>query len=272
MNKIFFCRIHFAIDSNGNRIQIEHGYHRGEHYLEETKSHVDGYMFKNDQHYFMEYLGCSFHPDCCVPDSHIQDAQVKRDRWEKKKAFMKKKGTLITMRSCAWKKILRSLGPNIKTEMGDILYNSNEQSLLDSIKSDRVYGFLVCDVETPKNLIESYGDFLFPWVIKRHTVTQDILSAYTRSQCSSEDDFETVIQCYNGKQLFILSTVAKFYMAIGVEISNVTKFIQYVPNKALQPFVNKVINLRAVRVTWWPNVHLSPTTSLSPCHLRPSRS
>ena len=155
---------------------------------------------------------------------------------------MRKKGTLITMRSCQWKHMLGNLQAGIKTQMGDILCKSNEKSLLKSIQNDSVYGFVVCDVKTPDELVKSYGDFLFPWVIKRHTVTRDLMSPLTLSQCDSE--YETVIQCFNGEQLLIVSTMVKFYISIGLEISNVTKFIQFVPNRALQPFVKKVIQLR----------------------------
>ena len=157
---------------------------------------------------------------------------------------MENKGILITMRSCKWKHILRNLQPGIETQMGDILYKSNQSTLLELIKADRVYGFLVCDVETPNELIETYGDFLFPWIIKRHTVTQDLMSPVTRENCDKES-IETVIQTYNGTQLLIVSTLAKFYMKIGLRISNVTTFIQFEPNRALKPFVDKVIQLRS---------------------------
>ena len=54
-----------AKDDNGNKIQIEHKYHRGEHqvkrsYGSDTWS-VDGYFEKNGVKYFLEFHGKSFY-------------------------------------------------------------------------------------------------------------------------------------------------------------------------------------------------------------------
>ena len=42
-------------DSNGNIVQMEHGFHRGEINFQGLKP--DGYMFKDGKHHFYEFLG-----------------------------------------------------------------------------------------------------------------------------------------------------------------------------------------------------------------------
>ena len=44
-----------CINRTGERIQIQYGYYRGEFEFEGEK--VDGYIYKDDVHVFMEYLG-----------------------------------------------------------------------------------------------------------------------------------------------------------------------------------------------------------------------
>ena len=48
-------------DANGNKIQIEHKYHRGEHKVKRLSGSkpwsVDGYFVKNDVRYFLEFHG-----------------------------------------------------------------------------------------------------------------------------------------------------------------------------------------------------------------------
>ncbi len=61
---------------------------------------------------------------------------------------------------------------------------------------------------------------------------------------SRKVDFETVVQVYNGDQLFLMTDIIKFYMEIGLQISNVTQFIQYIPAKILKPFVDEVVGMR----------------------------
>ena len=68
------------------------------------------------------------------------------------------------MRECKWKKMKASIG-SFPTEMARILENDNESSLLNAIQKDEVFGFVVADIETPQDLIDSYGSFLFPPVI-----------------------------------------------------------------------------------------------------------
>ena len=51
-------------DADGNKIQIEHKYHRGEHKVKRLSGSkpwfVDGYFVKNDVRYFLEFHGMSF--------------------------------------------------------------------------------------------------------------------------------------------------------------------------------------------------------------------
>ena len=46
-------------DSQGKRIQLQHGYYQGEHIVKspENDYKVDGYMMKDGIEYFFEYLG-----------------------------------------------------------------------------------------------------------------------------------------------------------------------------------------------------------------------
>ena len=41
-----------------------------------------------------------------------------------------------------------------------------------------------------------------------------------------------------------MTPLVKFYLDIGLEITNITKFIQYLPGKSLLPFSKKVYDLR----------------------------
>ena len=55
---------------------------------------------------------------------------------------------------------------------------------------------------------------------------------------------ETLTQCFNATNHLLLSTLAKYYMEKGIRISNVRRFIQFVPRKCLAPFVKYVTEMR----------------------------
>ena len=54
----------------------------------------------------------------------------------------------------------------------------------------------------------------------------------------------TVIQCYHGSQIMAFSPVIQFWISRGMKISNITKFYQFIPGKALKPFADKVYKMR----------------------------
>ena len=114
--------------------------------------------------------GCYYHPGCCVPDDKIKDAEDKRFQWEKKKAFFKKTGVLHVMRECTWRKFKRSqLDLPVDTALARILHVDTEETLLQGIIDETLFGFLCCDVETPVEKIKEYeaAGYLFPPVISR---------------------------------------------------------------------------------------------------------
>ena len=237
-----------CVDSNGKKIQIEHGYHRGE--VEIYGCKVDGYMVKDGREHFFEYLGCYWHPGCCVPDEKIKGADYKKYIWRMKQHTLEQYGELHTIRECVWrknKKVFAETSP--ETQMPSILNNDNEETLIDGILSGKLFGFAVLDVKTPLEQIKKYekAGFLFPLVIRRQSITEEHLSSYMLERFIEESkkiDRNTVIQTYNGSQLLVFTPIIQFWVSRGMEISNVTKFYQYIPGKALKPFADKVYTMR----------------------------
>ena len=151
------------------------------------------------------------------------------------------------MRDCEWRKILKSL-PKLETRLGRILEKDTEQTLLDAIKSEEVFGFIKCDVTTPESMINEFKDagFLFPPVISKRKLTEDHLSPYMKQRYAAEgkSPAETVIQSYHGKEVLLMTSSAKLFMERGMKVSNVQMFVQYEPGRALAPFVEKVKRMR----------------------------
>ena len=151
------------------------------------------------------------------------------------------------MWDCQWRQMLKSL-PKVNTRLGRILERDTEETLLNAIKTEEVFGFISCDVETPKAQIEEFAraGFLFPPVITKRKLTEEHLSPYMKQRYASEgkSPAETVIQSYHGKDVLLMTSYAKLLMDRGIKISNVTKMVQYEPGRALAPFVAKVKQMR----------------------------
>ena len=232
-----------CFDCEGNRVQLHHKYHQGEVDFEGYKP--DGYAQIDGEDIFFEYLGCRYHPGCCVPDNKIDDPQTKRRVWREKEKFFKSRGILYTMRECAWKKFLNSqLDLPSATSLGRIFHQDSQTTLLKAIVSGECWGYLCCDIDTPTEIIEKdvADGFLFPPVISRMNLEEKHLSPFMRERYEEErrTPSPTVVQTYSGRQVFVLSDLVKFYLDRGMKVTNITKFIQFVPGAAFKPFVTKV--------------------------------
>ena len=195
------------------------------------------------------FLGCKYHPGCCIKDEDIPNAEHKRSVWESKKAIMEQEGVLHVMRECEWRQRLRRMpSPKADTRLGRILEIDNEQSCLHAIKTGKIFGFVVADFECPAELIEKWTShgFLFPPLIRRMDLEERHLSPYMRERFTEEQKSPTttVVQTYHAKQLFCLTELVKFYLELGYKVSNITAVYQYEPGKALLPFVEKVTKMR----------------------------
>ena len=121
---------------------------------------------------------------------------------------------------------------------------------MKAILDDEVFGFVTCDVTSPQEMIDRHlrNGFLFPPVIDRQLITDDMVSPFMKDQMKKKRKVKNVaspIQTYHGRNLFLQTSLVKLYVKLGLKITNITKFVQYVPGKALLPFANKVVKLRS---------------------------
>ena len=127
-------------------------------------------------------------------------------------------------------------------------YSGSEQDILKGIKNGSFFGFIVADVTTPDDLLDEILPINFPPIIIRDTITEDMVGDYMKGRLNTKESkavpCSTLLQKYNAKNVLLLSTMAKFYLELGMEISNITTFIQYRPAVVLDPFVKTITNGR----------------------------
>jgi hypothetical protein len=156
---------------------------------------------------------------------------------------------LEVMWECQFDKLLPTWA-NIKTPLIPYILRPklSEQEIISGIQTGDIFGFIVADVSTPTEIAQKMKDF--PPIIKRETITQDYLTPFMKNQIKLEkpqlNTFkrETLIQCFNAKEKLLITPLAQYYISKGLIISNVKKFIQYIPKKSLKPFVKKVTEMR----------------------------
>ena len=236
-----------CVDKQGRRVTIEHHYHQGERTIFNSK--VDGYALIDDEHVIWEFNGCFWH-GCleCYPDwfeTATQEAIERQISWNMKIERLKANNCKIYI----MKEHEFVVESSIPTRMARILVDDTPASLLEAIRTKQVFGFAKCSVRTPPELIEKFAEssFLFPPIIKRSIITEDLVSPFMKEVMIEQErkaGQSTLIQTYNGDDLLLMTPLIQFYLEEGLEVFNITSFIQYIPGRGLAPFVDKVVTMR----------------------------
>ena len=157
------------------------------------------------------------------------------------------------MKGCVWKRMLQTMNEFPKPKLGRLYQSDTEESLLQAIKEETVFGFVVADVRSDDSLIMDHvhNQFLFPPVVTRRNLTMDHLSPYMQQQYTEarKQPKETVIQTYHGDQVVLLTAMVQFYMEHNIKVQNITKFVQFEAGCALKPFTEKVTSMRIEAAT-----------------------
>ena len=166
---------------------------------------------------------------------------------------------VITMKRCEWDEIKASrpdiqayLKENIwlpEPEVAPYLYstkNVNSNHLLEGIREGRLFGFVKCDVNVPEELREEFEDL--PPVFKNVEISRDDIGPTMKEYALQYGEMETprrsLISSYFGKQLLFSTNLLQWYMNHGIEVSNVTLFVQFRGDYVFEHLPHVVANAR----------------------------
>ena len=227
---------------DGSREKIQHGFHHKE--VEIQGDSVDGYACVDGQILLYEFQGCFVHGGCCV---RVEGEEKKVEQWTQKHIRLRQHGVLYVMQECDWDKLHPTI-ISTPTHFPRILYKyDTETTLLEGVRSNNVFGFILCDIWASDDIIDKMKSNNFPPIFQKVTLTEDHLSEYMLKRFQEEGrtlDQRTLIQTYRAKQILLLTSLVRFYLSIGLEVRNVTNFTQYLGEKSLKPFIDKVTEMR----------------------------
>ena len=165
--------------------------------------------------------------------------EKRRADFREKMKMFRRYGEVIIMEECKWRRQLKTM-EKPETQMGRILEIDTQETLLQAILDDKVFGFVRCDVETPQEQIEQFGEFLFPPLFCRMQITPEMLSDYMKKRMVEDDNSrypKTIVQRFNAKDMYLMTPLVKFYAKRGMKISNITRFEQYIGGEVFDSFV-----------------------------------
>ena len=125
------------------------------------------------------------------------------------------------------------------------------ESIIGDIKSDKLFGFLECDIETPTHLKDYFSE-MTP-IFKNteidpcdRSVIGDYMYDYNLSLGKNQRTAKSkkLIGSYFGKQILIYTPLLKWYLEHGMVITNIYSFIKASCHKPFNTFTEEIAQAR----------------------------
>ena len=124
--------------------------------------------------------------------------------------------------------------------------NYHLKKIVKGIKYKELFGFLIVDIHTPKNLKHFCRDFR-P-IIKNTNISREDIGVHMQKVAEQHDLLKKpekyLNSSYFGKEILINTKIAEFYLNLGLIITRIYEFIQFHPQKCFKTLANKIVNFR----------------------------
>ena len=200
-----------------------------------------------------EYFGCRFHscPFNCGTAS-VQTEEQRVNEIARIEYLDRVLTRLKVIYGCQWKKIkesLRKKNEKIESKVCSFLTRPSvlESEILEAVKSESFYGLLRVDISTPSEVIQKYRKMNFPLIFNHLDITEDLLSPEMLKLAQDRNyDFPRSAKTltWNAKGFIACTPLLRFYMELGMEISNLQWALQYEKACPFSDFVNSLVEVR----------------------------
>jgi len=122
--------------------------------------------------------------------------------------------------------------------------------IIDDIKSNKIFGFLECDIQTPEHLKDYFSEMTPIFKnIEIDPMNEELIGEHMYNYNMSLENTKTMksrklIGSYFGKQILIYTPLLKWYMDHGLVITKMYSFIKAASGHPFKPFMEKVSNAR----------------------------
>ena len=164
--------------------------------------------------------------------------EIKKD--QDKLIYLKSQGTLIIITGCEWAKIVGSLRSVSSNLVSPFLWQKwiTEEMIIDAIKNDQFYGFLVVDIKSTLELKQKYKQW--PPIFVKKDVSAEMLPNWM----DAEGRKNVPLQAFEAEGIFLHSLLVQWYLAQGFIITKIHECIEYEAAPVFKPFLQQVYESR----------------------------
>ena len=234
---------------------IQHAFNLGEKKI--GNFFLDGYVEwgsgEDQVKIGFEFYGCRFHR--CPLNCGIESVQTDEEfiRQKEREAFLEQNlFSLKTIQGCEWKAQKAAIleqERRIKSKITPFLGLEfvTEKQILNAVRVGTFYGICRVDIETPVEIIKKYESMNFPLIFNNVEIPEEFFSPDVREDAIRRGVKFPVKQktlIWNSKGYIGCTPLLKFYMELGMKISNLQWALQYEKSEPFKDFVSSMVKER----------------------------
>ena len=121
-----------------------------------------------------------------------------------------------------------------------------EETLLEQIKIGKLFGYVQCDIEVPEELKEKFANF--PHIFKNTNVGRHDIGLLMKDYAEKEGFLcqprKMLISNYSLENGTLITPLLLFYLDLGLVCKKNYRFVEYIPVKCFNKFVQSAVNAR----------------------------
>ena len=203
--------------------------------------YCDGYAKVDEKQYVFEYNGCAYH-SC----ERCKTVRTDRDDTKKREYIRSLPQTqLIEITGCEWyeqKFEIKNFEPKISPLLWERTVDC--EKIIDLVKEDQIYGFLIVDISQTKNAAK-WMKLNYPPILQKSEILFKDLPVWMQSLYNEKDfPMETIVQKMSSQKLLLHTSLIRFYMENGFQIDKIHKFYEYEGSRCFEQIYSKIYSAR----------------------------
>ena len=202
-----------------------------------------------------EAMGCFYHYCPCqearpsLTEEDIERGNKKREMDQMRKQYIKEKGfNVVEMWECEWWNLYKTT-TCVKEHLRESFPYERplrEESLLEQIRSGKLFGYVQCDIEVPEELKEKFANF--PPIFKNTNLGRHDIGSLMRDYAEKEgllsQPRKMLISSYFLENGTLITPLLLFYLDLGLVCKKIYRFVEYTPVKCFNKFVQSAVDAR----------------------------
>ena len=202
-----------------------------------------------------EAMGCFYHYCPChearpsLTEEDIERGNKKREMDQMRKQYIEENGfNFVEMWECEWwnpQKTTTCVKQHLR-ESFPFKRPLREESLLEQIRSGKLFGYVQCDIEVPEVLKKKFANF--PPISKNKNVGRHDIGSLMKDYAEKEgllcQPRKLLISSFFLENGTLITPLLLFYLDLALVCKKIYRFVEYIPLKCFNNFVQFAVNAR----------------------------